>query len=502
MASARRNPLILLYNPRVASPGYHRLPASLLQLAVHLEPHYPYVLVDGNLDQGRDRAGEIMAQVQSRGVRYLGVTIMPGPQLQQAIPDLKRIKAACPQLPIIVGGFFPTFHPQTCALDAAIDYVVVGPGEQTLPELLAALEAGRDPGDVPGLAFERHGRVIQTPQRSPSHPDNLPRLPYHKVPMERYVVKTFLGTRTLSHHSSFGCPFHCNFCAVAKIAAGKWLAEDAIRVAELADFLVKRWQINALELHDNNFFVNETRVTAFCEELLRRGLKLNWWAQGRIDTLWGFSTQTWKLMQASGLKMVFMGAESGDHRALRHMNKGGTLTPVQTLELAALMREYGIIPEFSFIVGNPGDSGADIERSLEFIRKIKLIHPNAEIILYRYDPVPFEGQMWQDAVAQGFRFPQTLSEWAQPYWARLQRRRRADLPWFSKRDQLLVRDFETVLNAYYPSATDHRFQDGPWRPLLKVLSTWRYRWRCYRWPLELRTLQKLIHYQRPETSGF
>ena len=79
-----QKPLVLLYNPKVAHPGYHRLPHSLLQLGALLEGRYPYAIVDGNLDQERDHAGEIIAQVRRDGVRYLGVTIMPGPQLQRA----------------------------------------------------------------------------------------------------------------------------------------------------------------------------------------------------------------------------------------------------------------------------------------------------------------------------------------------------------------------------------------------------------------------------------
>src|SRR4029078_8481245 len=108
MISQNQKPVILLYTPKVALPGYQRLPHSLLQLGGTLEGRYPYAIVDGNLDQERDRADEIIEQVLQGGPRYLGVTIMPGPQLQQAVPDIKRIKAACPELTIIVGGYFPT----------------------------------------------------------------------------------------------------------------------------------------------------------------------------------------------------------------------------------------------------------------------------------------------------------------------------------------------------------------------------------------------------------
>jgi radical SAM superfamily enzyme YgiQ (UPF0313 family) len=502
MSAQDEKPFVLLYNPKVAHPGYHRLPHSLLQLGTLLEGRYPYAIVDGNLDQERDRAAEIIEQVRRDGVRYLGVTIMPGPQLQQAVPDIKRIKAACPDLTIVVGGYFPTNHPNTCAKDPAVDYVVLSAGEDTLLELIDTLEAGGDPGQVAGLAFERDGEVVRTPKRQPHHPNELPWFPYHKVPVERYIARTHLGTRTLSHHSSFGCPFFCNFCAVVNLAEGRWLAESAERLGELAQHMVDTWQINALEFHDNNFFTSEKRVAGFCEELLRRGLKLSWWGEGRIDTMLKFSARTWELMRDSGLKMVFMGAESGDDHTLELMNKGGTLTADKTLEMAAHARKYGIVPEFSFILGNPPDPRADLLRGIEFVRKVKAINPAVELILYRYDPVPLAGEMWQGALETGFRFPQTLDEWVDPHWERVQLRRSADTPWFTRSDRDLLRDFETVINAYYPTTTDRRLRRGFWRPLLRTLSGWRYNWRFYQWPVELRLLQHLMRYQRPETSGF
>lgn len=495
-------PLVLLYNPKVAKPGYHRLPHSLLQLGALLEDRYPYAIVDGNLDQERDRAAEIIDQVRRDGVRYLGVTIMPGPQLQQAIPDIKRIKAACRGLTIVVGGYFPSNHAEVCARDPAVDFVVISAGEDTLLELIDTLETGGDPQGVAGIAFECGGKVIRTGKRKPRHPNDLPRFPYHKVPVDKYVARTHLGSRTLSHHSSFGCPFFCNFCAVVNMAEGKWLAESAERLGELAQSMADRWQIDAIEFHDNNFFTSEKRVAAFSEELLRRGLKINWWGEGRIDTMLKFSDRTWALMRDSGLKMVFMGAESGDDATLELMNKGGTQTAEKTLQLAERARRYDIVPEFSFILGNPPDARRDVERGIEFIRKVKAVNPAVEIIMYRYDPVPLAGDMWQGALESGFRFPQTLDEWADPHWERVQLRRSADIPWFSKDDRTLMRDFETVMNAYYPTTTDRRLRSWVWYSGLKLLSGWRYRLRFYRWPFELEALQNLIRYQRPETSGF
>ena len=75
------------------------------------------------------------------------------------------------------------------------------------------------------------------------------------------------------------------------------------------------------------------------------------------------------------------------------------------------------------------------------------------------------------------------------------------VPWLNRALRQRVRDFERVLNAYYPTSTDAHLT-GMWRRVLRGVSAWRYRTRLYGLPLELQALQRLVRYQRPETSGF
>jgi hypothetical protein len=80
-------------------------------------------------------------------------------------------------------------------------------------------------------------------------------------------------------------------------------------------------------------------------------------------------------------------------------------------------------------------------------------------------------------------------------------RRDPGTPWFQDTVRSRVRNFESVINAYYPTVTDMRLQ-GQWKRWLNLLSGWRYRLEFYDWPYELKALQRLIHYRRPETTGF
>ncbi len=86
-------------------------------------------------------------------------------------------------------------------------------------------------------------------------------------------------------------------------------------------------------------------------------------------------------------------------------------------------------------------------------------------------------------------------------WRQFSLRRDPHNPWLDAALKRRVRDFERVLNAYYPTTTDTRLR-GMKRALLKALGGWRYKTRVYDYPLELRAFHRLFQYQRPETAGF
>ena len=107
--------MIVLFNPLSTSPGKQPLPLSLMSLAAVLErTSEPWRLVDGNLTA--HPAAEIIARltaVPPAEIALLAVTVMPGPQLTQAVSVCRRVKAALPHVPIVWGGYVPTQHSDT-----------------------------------------------------------------------------------------------------------------------------------------------------------------------------------------------------------------------------------------------------------------------------------------------------------------------------------------------------------------------------------------------------
>lgn len=489
---------ILMYNPKSTSPNKQRMPMSILSIAAMLHDDYDFELIDGNLIQ--DPASYIIERVKATQCKLLAVTVMPGPQVMHVVPASKQIKAALPDLTILWGGYFASHHYQTALQEDYVDYAVIGQGEIAFRKFVDTFYGGGSMTDVPSLAYCDNGQMVVNNKAPVAPLENLPRYPYHKIDTESYIGTSYLGTRVASHHSSWGCPFACNFCAIVPLAKRRWSAESPERVADVMRYLKDNHNINGMEFHDMDFFVNEGRSAEIAERMT--SMDIAWWALGRVDTLMGYSDGTYEKLAKSGLKMVFMGAESGDDETLKMMNKGGRSGVQQTLDIVERMKHFGIVPELSFVLGTPPDPIGNIERTIKFIRKVKALNEATEIVLYMYTPVAeIDSPLVQEATSNGFSFPRTMDEWASNEWAEKSMRRNPGTPWSVDPIRNKVRNFETVIHAFYPTVTDLRLH-GAMKNLLRVMSGWRYRLEFYSAPYELKVLQKLIHYRRPETTGF
>src|SRR5216683_2668827 len=126
------------------------MPLSLLALGALLEGSHDYVIVDGNLDRN---ALETIDGLIRNGADKLAVTVMPGPQLADAVPLCRELKTRHPAVPIIWGGYFPTQHWDVCLKSGYVDYVVRGHGEVVFQSLIDRLSNGDDPTDLAGLAY-------------------------------------------------------------------------------------------------------------------------------------------------------------------------------------------------------------------------------------------------------------------------------------------------------------------------------------------------------------
>ena len=496
-AADSRGTLICLVNPH-ATDWRCRIPLSVLAIGASLEGRYTYRVLDGNID--RSLHDTLSSLIRDEGVKYVAFTVMPGPQLTQAIHLSRQIRREYPGVTIVWGGYFPTLHAGVVLAADYVDFVIRDQGDFSFRMLIDALENGGPLSGVPGLSY-KDGCVRHNEKQPMIDPCLLPPLPYHRVDVKKYIGRTYIGTRTVNYHSSVGCPFMCGFCAVASSYRARWAGLSAEHIAADLTWFREEFGVNAVEFHDNNFFTSEKRTLEFAERIQGRGF--TWWGEARPDTLLAYDDRTWQAMSDSGCKMIFMGAESGSAQVLALMAKGGTQTPETILRLAERMRRFGVVPEFSFVLGSPTPTvEEDLENDIRFIRQIKRINPEAEIIIYIYSPVQFEdADLFNAARAHRFSYPQTLDDWLLPEWQAHDLKKNPVTPWLSAATLRRIRNFEKVLNARFPTLSDLKL--GPvQRTLLRITGSWRYGLSVYQAPYEVALLQKLLRYRQPELEGF
>ncbi|MBI1940381.1 MAG: B12-binding domain-containing radical SAM protein, partial [Acidobacteria bacterium] len=415
--------MIVLFHPKSTKPRSRRFPLAVLSLAAMLEGREEYAIVDGNLDP---QATETILSLMLRNrVELLAVSVMPGPQMVSAMATCREIRARFPQVPVVWGGYFPSIYTEATLNAPYVDFAARGQGEDTLLELIEARRGDRALTSVRGLSYkDARGGHHHNPERPMKPPDAFPCYPYHRVEAEKYILPTFLGSRTAVHQASVGCPFRCNFCGVVSAYGSREKMESPARTEAVLRKLAAAYGVNAIQFYDNNFFLREDHARDLAERMQPLGLR--WWCEARIDIVLDYADRTLEAIRRAGCAMIFFGAESGSDWVLEEMNK--ELKTAQTLELARRIRQFGITPELSFVVGNPRDPERDTRECFQFIRKVKRLNSDAEIIVQHYVPVPQRHRMYGN-VEDKIDFPATVEEWATDRWLNFTVRKDPLTPW-------------------------------------------------------------------------
>ena len=488
--------MIVLLHPRsVRRVANRRFPLSILSLAAILEGREEYEIVDANMDPEPLRTLEQLAQRSA--IEMLAVSVMPGPQMVAAIELSKAFRAQWPNVPIVWGGYFPSLYPNATLNCGYVDIAVRGQGEDTFLELIAALREKRDLKAVQGVSYkDAFGLTVHAPDRGIKSPGEFPRIPYHRLPRaQEYIHPTFLGKRTAVHQASYGCPHRCKFCGVPEVAHGRQKVEAPERTAAILAHLQREFAIDSVQFYDNNFFLQESHAVALAQAI--EPLHLKWWCEGRADAVLRYSDDTLRLLKRAGCTMIFFGAESGSDEALREMQK--QLSSDDVLRLAERIRPFRIVPEFSFVIGNPRDPDSDLRNSIAFIRRIKKLNPESEIIIQHYTPTPHPDGMYGE-IDQDLAFPASPEEWASPRWYNFTTRKDPALPWLPRATKLRVDWFELVMECRWPTAQDITTSRAA-RRLLQWLSAWRYAAGIYHWPLELQFALGLMRPRKPKLDS-
>lgn len=263
---------------------------------------------------------------------------------------------------IVLGGPHPT------ALGAAVldempelDAAVVGEGEDIAVALLQWWSGGATGPPPPGV------HVRDQPFVAAGAPDihTLARPARDLLPNDRYryLFATRRGFATMV--TSRGCPFRCSFCDKS-VSGSRWRARTAADVVDELEDVVHRHGARFVNFYDDNFTLHRQRVVAICEEILRRGLEVEWKCEGRVD---GVDLPLLRLMRRAGCRTVAYGVESGNPQTLELLRKDVTVD--QAPAAFAATHAAGLRSLAYIILGAPGEGPAEVQRTIDFCHELR-----------------------------------------------------------------------------------------------------------------------------------
>jgi anaerobic magnesium-protoporphyrin IX monomethyl ester cyclase len=278
---------------------------------------------------------------------------------------------------------YPEFLP-----DAGVDYVVVGEGERTFPELLDCLAAKDDPRRVPGLAFARDGGVVRTgPRPRLGALDGLPvAFDLLDWPLYTYFVKP--GSRLGAVSTSRGCTFACSFCSQTQFWEKSWRARDPRCVADELAMLRRRHGVDVALLTDEYPTSDPVRWEALLDRLIELDLGMDLLMETRVQDIVRDRAILPKYRRA-GIVHVYVGVEATDQATLDLVHKETAVE--ESRQALRLLDEHDFVSETSFVLGLPGETPEHVRQTLALAKEYD--PDNAHFLAIA--PWPY-AEMWKD----------------------------------------------------------------------------------------------------------
>lgn len=476
-------------------------PHSLLTIAAPLKKAgYKIKIIDQRINTSwKD---ELREELKS-GPLCVGISSMTGSQINFALEAAHLVRQVTKngKMPIVWGGPHPSILPTETLENKFVDIVVIGEGDITFFELVRAIEDKKNLEGIKGIAYKENGNIIVNPHRELLDVETLLPTPWELLDVEKYIHPDFYlkkTNRTLDiGQTSRGCPYQCGFCCSATIRKRMW---RPMSVKKSLDFIindVERFNLDGIWLRDDNFYVDSERTKAICQGMVDAKLKIDWYSSGtRVDNFLKLAPETIKAMKDSGAHVLKFGAESGSNRILNLMQKGITIEQTFLCNLKA--KEWGIRPAYSFMAGFPSETFAEVNMTINSMRKLIRDNPDAELeSISIYTALPGT-PMYTSALQHGLKPPKNLEEWSG--WNFQEYAEERKNPWFNAKDRHALGNLSYICTIAFAIANLTRTINNPiLRTLARIfilpLSRYfrfRFNHKLYRFAPEL----KLIRYLR------
>jgi B12-binding domain/radical SAM domain protein len=269
----------------------------------------------------------------------------------------------------IAGGPHPSALPEEVL--EHFDFVVIGEGEETLPELLAAIQEGHDPAAIKGIAYKYRGKVRFTEKRLPVNLDCYP--PFGKIlaPIE----------------ISRGCPWWCTYCQTPRLFGSQMRHRSIETITKYARRHkdIRFTSPNSLAYGSDGRKIRLDKVAALLKTLaqLEKPIYFGTFpSEVRPDYVSHSSLELIEKYCANA--SLSIGGQSGSSAVLRSINRGHGREEIE--RACEIVLEHGLVPQVDLIFGLPSECAEDQRMTLDLARWI--VAGGGKVRAHRFMPLP------------------------------------------------------------------------------------------------------------------
>ena len=335
----------------------------------------------------------------------IGVSCM----FSQDWPEVRRlIDLAREQFPgatIVAGGEHITavreFTLESCP---AVDCCVLGEGEETLVELVDALDNGDSLDTVGGIIFRDADDAVRcNPSRARiRNIDEIPAPAWDLAPIENYLDQGLaFGVdrgRSMPILATRGCPYQCTFCSNPQMWTTRWLSRDPGQVLDEIELYMREYGATNIDFYDLTFIVKRSWIIDFANLILERGMKFTWQLPSGTRSE-AIDEEVTRLLYQTGCRNITYAPESGSVDVLKRIKKVVKLDRMGVSMRSALRN--GLNVKVNLIMGFPDERRSEIRATFRYLIKLGLMgvydasvsmfspYPGSEL----YDELRAKGQI-------------------------------------------------------------------------------------------------------------
>ncbi|HJX70119.1 MAG TPA: radical SAM protein [Dehalococcoidia bacterium] len=283
----------------------------------------------------------------------------------------EQIKRWNPQVLTVVGGHHATVIPEDF-LSPFIDVIVIGEGVFSFQEIIARFERGESFDEIPGLALTKGNSLVRT-----GYPPlvDLDAFPFPERRLTAKYRKHYYSEwmkPMASIRTSKGCPHRCSFCALWKIAGGRYLKRKPEGIVEELTTIDEKFVFFA----DDESLLDTTRMNTLARLIKDAGIRKRYFLYGRSDTI-ARNPELLAMWRDIGLERVFVGLEFFRDEDLQYVKKGTTLNDNE--KAVQILQDLGIEIYASLIV-RPEFNKEDFAALRQYCRNLELSYASFAVL--------------------------------------------------------------------------------------------------------------------------